>query len=248
MAVSKGVGRKLSQPSVTGSRPATGPPRRAHERALWAEGHQLVAGVDEVGRGAWAGPLTVGVAVLAAGCRPMPRGLRDSKLLAEDRRETLFDPVARWCHAWAVGHCGADECDRLGMTEALRTATRRAFAALAADARPSAVLLDGNFDYVSPPAAPTLFDGPGSSWRPAVRTVIGGDRRCPSVAAASVLAKVSRDRIMRAEAPSFPGYDFDRNKGYPSPDHQRALRGYGLTALHRRSWAFVDDLPYRPAW
>jgi hypothetical protein len=74
--------------------------------------------------------------------------------------------------------------------------------------------------------------------------VIGGDARCASVAAASVLAKVTRDRIMRATADSYPAFDFERNKGYPSPAHQRALCGYGLSAVHRRSWAFVDYLPW----
>jgi Ribonuclease HII len=83
-----------------------------------------------------------------------------------------------------------------------------------------------------------------SAWAPPVHTVIGGDARCASVAAASVLAKVTRDRIMRATSEFYPAFDFERNKGYPSPAHQRALCGYGLSAVHRRSWAFVDNLPW----
>jgi len=78
-----------------------------------------------------------------------------------------------------------------------------------------------------------------------VQTVIKADSKCSSVAAASVLAKVTRDRLMRADADSYPPFEFDRNKGYPSPTHQRALRGYGLTAIHRRSWVYVDNLPWR---
>jgi ribonuclease HII len=231
---------------------------------MWGAGHRLVAGVDEVGRGAWAGPLTVGVAVLCESPRRIPRGLRDSKQLTEDVRESIFDSVAAWCTGWAVGHAGPDECDRLGMTAALRLATRRAFGGLPADLFPDAVVLDGSFDYVSPPAAATLFDAdalaerpPGGDaahgplgdevlpeWTAPVRTVIGGDARCASVAAASVLAKVTRDRIMRSASAYYPPFDFERNKGYPSPAHQRALCGYGLTAVHRRSWAFVDNLPW----
>ncbi|MDR3650696.1 MAG: ribonuclease HII [Acidimicrobiales bacterium] len=260
----------------------TGKPRRravparpglSHERGLWGAGHRVVAGVDEVGRGAWAGPLSVGVAVLCESPRRIPKGLRDSKQLTEDVREAIFDRVAAWCAGWAVGHADPGECDRLGMTAALRLATRRALAQLAPDLVPDAVVLDGTFDFVSPPVAAQLFDadagddaadglaagldgaleltasgdGPahgGAVWAPPVETVVGGDARCASVAAASVLAKVTRDRIMRATADSYPAFDFERNKGYPSPAHQRALCGYGLSAVHRRSWAFVDNLPW----
>ena len=230
--------------------PKTKPPRLAHERDLWGQGHRVVAGVDEVGRGAWAGPLSVGVAVLAEPVQPgrrSPKGLRDSKLLTEEQRERLFTPLGGWCAAWAVGHASPLECDQLGMTAALRLASARAFAQLPAGMLPDAVVLDGNFDYVSPPAAPQLFAPPElvPGWSPTVRTVIGADRTCVSVAAASVLAKVTRDRQMRGMADSFPAFDFDRNKGYPSPTHKVALRGYGLTAVHRRTWAFVEHLPWR---
>ena len=208
---------------------------------MWGEGHRLVAGVDEVGRGAWAGPLSVGVAVLREAPGRIPRGLRDSKQLTEEVRESIFDAVAAWCAGWAVGHAGPDECDRLGMTAALRLATRRAFGQLPPELVPDAVVLDGTFDYVSPPAAPTLFGGDGTPgpavveplrtedgalWAPPVRTVIGADARCASVAA------------------WYPPFEFERNKGYPSPTHKRALCGYGLSAVHRRSWAFVDSLPW----
>jgi len=231
----------------------------------------------------------VGVAVLCEAPRRIPTGLRDSKQLTEDVREAIFERVAAWCAGWAVGHAGPDECDRLGMTAALRLATRRALEQLSDDLVPDAVVLDGSFDFVSPPRVPQLFDadgnvdpamcghragtsaalsdqgaasdpgvdshwgvdshpgatpGPGALWAPPVQMVIGGDARCASVAAASVLAKVTRDRIMRATADSYPAFDFERNKGYPSPAHQRALCGYGLSAVHRRSWAFVDYLPW----
>jgi ribonuclease HII len=223
-------------------------PSLTWEKRLWADGHRFVAGVDEVGRGAWAGPLTVGVVVLAPPPCRTPAGLRDSKQLVEEVRERLFDPLARWCTSWAVGHAGPEECDSLGMTAALRLATRRAFTHLPPDFLPDAVVLDGNFDYVSPVRAPSLFDEEDTTlpgWAPVVQTVIKADAKCSSVAAASVLAKVTRDRMMRADADSYPPFEFDRNKGYPSPTHQRALRGYGLTAIHRRSWVFVENLPWQ---
>jgi ribonuclease HII len=217
-------------------------PDLREERRLRAQGYESVAGLDEVGRGAWAGPLTVGVAVVRprVQLRSMPPWLRDSKMLSEARREEIFDAVGAWCQAWSVGHASPAECDAWGMTEALRVAARRALAGLGED--PRAVLVDGPVDLLRHPDDP--FGG-------AVRPIVDGDAKCASVAAASVLAKVVRDRLMRQEADHFPAFAFERNKGYPSPVHQTALRGYGPTAIHRRSWAFVQDLPWcghaRPA-
>ncbi len=237
-------------------------PTLHEERRLWRAGHHWVAGLDEVGRGAWAGPVSVGVAVLGPGTRAgsMPGWLRDSKLLGEERRESVFDEVARWCADGAVGHATATECDRWGMTAALRLAAYRALASL--ELVPEAILVDGPYDLLREPGgAPAdteeSTDGPGAGPVGAgtpvlpevavpgtVVPVVDGDARCAAVAAASVLAKVTRDRMMREESPHFPPYEFERNKGYPSPAHKTALRGYGLSAIHRRSWAFVDDLPW----
>jgi ribonuclease HII len=119
------------------------------------------------------------------------------------------------------------------MTEALRVAARRALDGL--DVVPGALLVDGPVNLLKHPDEP--FDG-------VVRPVVDGDAKCASVAAASVLAKVVRDRMMREEALHYPAYEFEHNKGYPSPLHQTALRGYGPTAIHRRTWAFVQDLPW----
>lgn len=223
---------------------------------------------------------------MTRGIRRVPTGLRDSKQLAEPVREALFEPVGKWCAAWAVGHTTPQECDALGMTRALRLAARRAFRALPPEAYPHAVVLDGSFDFLSPrPVAADkrdenepyqtemITDDPritepahvlcdqcdmdGQKYgdlldvtmpdgsRPEVKTVVKGDDKCASVAAASVLAKVTRDRMMRADAACYPGFDFESNKGYPAPSHKIALRGYGLTAIHRRTWAFVDWLPFQ---
>lgn len=240
--------------------PAARHPGLAVERALWRSGHRWVAGCDEVGRGAWAGPLTVGVAVVHPGLRlrSLPFWLRDSKTVPEERREAAFAEVARWCADAAVGHASAQECDRWGMTVAWRLAARRALAAL--ELVPSALVVDGPWNLLverpgrpehpedlsppDPPAEPPPF--PAVALPGTVLPVVDGDATCAAVAAASVLAKVVRDRIMRAEAVHFPAYGFEANKGYPSRDHKIALRGYGLSTIHRRSWAFVDQLPWGP--
>jgi ribonuclease HII len=199
------------------------PPSLTFERELWAEGHEVVVGMDEVGRGAWAGPLSVGAAVLPADRRVY--GVRDSKMLTEARREQLFDRVAGWCRAWAVGHASAEECDRLGMSDAQRLAARRALDALGLV--PDHVLLDGRWDFV----------GGGRT-----RSIVKGDALCLSIAAASILAKVTRDRIMRREAPSYPSYAFESNKGYPCPRHEMALQTLGPSSIHRRTWVFMERL------
>ena len=193
------------------------------ERSFWSSGHEVVVGMDEVGRGAWAGPLSVGAAVLPRDRRVYK--VRDSKMLTEAEREALFDRIGSWCTAWAVGHASQQECDDLGMSAAQRLAAARAIEGLGL--KPDRVLLDGKWDFV----------GGGRSTR-----LVKGDARCLSIAAASILAKVTRDRIMRAEADCYPGYDFDLNKGYPCPRHKAALQWLGPTAIHRRSWVFMDHL------
>ncbi len=191
------------------------------ERRLWDDGRLVVVGMDEAGRGAWAGPLSVGAAVLPRDRRVYK--IRDSKLLSEGEREALFDRIAAWCIAWSVGHSSAAECDELGMSEAQRLAARRALAGLGV--APDAVLLDGRWDFVG-----------------GAMPLVGGDRTCLSIAAASILAKVTRDRIMRAEAEHYPAYWFERNKGYPGPRHRAALQWLGPSTAHRRSWSFMDGM------
>ncbi len=238
-------------PAIVVKRSGVKLPHDRLERSLSEEGSQVLAGLDEVGRGAWAGPVSVGVVIPPHRKRP-PKGLRDSKLLTEDRREELYPLVTEWCLGWAVGHAGPDECDSLGMTAALRLAARRALAGLAA--RPQVVLMDGNFDYVSEPVPAEADNSDSDSATasdsayppsPAVHTVIKGDLCCVSIAAASIVAKVTRDRMMRAMSESFPSFDFHQNKGYPSPVHRTALAGFGLTSVHRRSWSYVEELAFR---
>jgi ribonuclease HII len=195
------------------------------EQELWAEGHEVVIGVDEVGRGSWAGPISVGAAVVPRDRRVYK--IRDSKMLTEREREAMFDRIADWCLAWAVGHASHTECDELGMSAAQRLAADRALAGLGVEG--DRVLVDGKWDFIG---------------RGTTRTIVKGDATSLSIASASILAKVTRDRMMRAEAEFFPGYDFEFNKGYPCPRHKVALRGMGPTTIHRRSWVFMDHLPW----
>jgi ribonuclease HII len=153
-------------------------------------------------------------------------GVRDSKVLTEAGREQMFDRVADWCDAWAVGEATQQECDDLGMAAAQRLATQRAIAALGV--RPDAAVVDGSWDFVTPQVAH-------------VEMRVKADLHCLSVAAASILAKVTRDRLMRAAAQHYPHWSFDTNKGYPCPVHKTALQGYGPSAIHRRTWAFMDN-------
>jgi ribonuclease HII len=193
------------------------------ERRWWEAGARWVVGIDEVGRGAWAGPISVGAAVLPRERRVYK--VRDSKQLSEVEREALFDRVADWCERWAVGHATPQECDELGMSAAQKLATRRALEGLGISV--DAVLLDGNWDFAG---------------RSNTELIVGGDRRSLSIAAASILAKVTRDRLLRAASDHHPAYNFEANKGYPCPIHKAALQGWGPSTIHRRSWAFMDGL------
>ncbi len=195
------------------------------ERELWAAGHDVVVGVDEVGRGSWAGPLTVGAAVVPADRRIYK--VRDSKMLTEPEREQMYDRIAPWCRAWAIGHASPQECDALGMSAAQKLAAQRALDGLGLAAE--RVLIDGNWDFI----------GGGRA-----QTIVKGDAKCLSIAAASILAKVTRDRIMRAEAEHYPLYNFDSNKGYPCPRHRTALVGHGPSSIHRKSWAWTESVPW----
>ncbi|MCA5893249.1 ribonuclease HII [Isoptericola sp. NEAU-Y5] len=237
--------RGLRRP--TPPRPARRSPSLRQERALLSGGARLVAGMDEVGRGALAGPVSVGVVVVDAGTRTAPQGLTDSKLLTPAARESMVPQVQRWAVAWAVGHAGPAEIDAHGIVAALRIAGRRALAQVRrACGDVDTVLLDGSHDWLSRPGAdlfeaaaldagldPALGPEPRD---PAVRTLVKADLQCSSVSAASVLAKVERDELLVRLAHQYPAYAWDQNKGYSAPAHIEALRAHGPTPQHRRSW------------
>ncbi|MGC4174759.1 ribonuclease HII [Demequina sp.] len=201
-----------------------------YERSLWDAGHVVVAGIDEVGRGALAGPVSVGVVAVTV-CDTWPDGLADSKELTRARREALCPTLEQFGVARAVGHASPSEIDGLGIIGALRLAARRALSAVGAV---DAVLLDGKHDWLT--REPTLLD-PDPEPTPPVTMVIKGDGLCASIAAASVLAKVERDALMRSAHADHPEYGWDGNKGYGAAGHLDAIRRLGPTPLHRVSWS-----------
>ena len=209
-------------------------PKLTLERRLLGE-CELIVSLDEVGRGALAGPVAVGAAVMdAAGARRrVPEGLRDSKLMTERRRPEVAARAAAWVRASAVGWATADEIDEVGIMTALGLAASRAVLAIAetgVELNDALILLDGNHDYVSRVHPVPLR----------VRPVVKADRDCASVSAASVIAKVARDGYMAELHETHPAYQWNRNKGYASPEHRDAIRSNGLSPFHRASWAIAD--------
>jgi len=184
---------------------------------------QLVAGVDEVGRGPLCGPV-VTAAVILDPLRPI-HGLNDSKKLSEARREALYEEICAKALAWCIARAEVEEIDRLNILGATMLAMQRAVEGLAV--MPKLALIDGNrCPKLAVPSAP----------------VIGGDAQVPAIAAASILAKVSRDREMQALDLIYPGYGIAAHKGYPTPVHLEALQRLGPTPIHRRSFAPVRQL------
>lgn len=193
-----------------------------YERALGRLGFAPVAGADEAGRGACAGPLVAAATILAGGRRGEIPGLADSKLLSPQARERVYAEVLKRAAAWSMVVIPADEVDRMGLHVANVEAMRRALAKL--DVQPRYVLTDGF--PVAGLAVPGL-----AMWK--------GDQVAACIAAASVIAKVTRDRIMTELHEDWPQYDFATHKGYVTPEHQRTLTEYGPSPVHRRSYVNV---------
>lgn len=209
-------------------------PKLTLERKLLGE-CDLIISLDEVGRGALAGPVAVGAAVMdAAGARRrVPEGLRDSKLVPEKRRPDVAARAAAWVQASGVGWASAAEIDEVGIMRALGLAASRAVLSVVDQGiamENTLVLLDGNHDYVSAVHPVPIR----------VRSVIKADRDCASVSAASVIAKVARDTYMTELHDAHPAYQWNRNKGYASAEHRDAIRSLGLSPHHRSSWAIAD--------
>ncbi|NEG55110.1 ribonuclease HII [Bifidobacterium platyrrhinorum] len=218
------------------------------ERDLAARGYDLIAGFDEVGRGALAGPVMVGCAVIRAkdlAHLAVPDGVADSKLLTEHRREAIHDELTDWAAAWAVGAASNAEIDEWGITHALGIAALRALAEAErklgvgdSGVRVGAIL-DGPSDYIT--KALNTFDAPDVPVPADVTTKVKGDRSCATVATAAVIAKVTRDRLMTALAddPRYAVYEWAHNKGYGTEAHRAAIAEHGPSDLHRLSWKLV---------
>jgi ribonuclease HII len=194
----------------------------SHEDALTRRGFRTIAGVDEVGRGSLAGPVVAAAVILDRTSRL--RGVRDSKLLSEARRREEFGKIVLSAVAYGFGVMEAGTVDRINVLEATRRAMTAAVSSLSEP--PDALLIDA----LQLPAV----DLPQVS-------LVHGDRRCLSIAAASILAKVFRDEMMREFDRLFPGYRFGSNKGYGTADHRRALSELGPTPLHRVTFAGVGS-------
>lgn len=192
-------------------------PTSCFEEELRGLGFERVAGVDEAGRGALAGPVVAAAVVLPADCAIA--GVRDSKLVPEPEREQLYDAVVGSALAWAVGIVDNEVIDRVNILQATLRAMLSAIESLAS--RPDYVLVDGR-DTVR-------------SLVPC-RAIVDGDALCLSIAAASLIAKVTRDRIMREHHERLPAYGFARHKGYGTAEHRRAVLEHGPTAIHRRTF------------
>ena len=221
---------ETAQSAAGGKPPASGPARKrvgratrsvtgasfAFEAQAQAAGHTVIAGVDEAGRGPWAGPVVAAAVVLDP--NRAPAGIADSKQLSEARREQLFDAIFETSQV-GIAFADAERIDRDNVLAATMWAMQRAVAEL--PRAPSLVLVDGN-------RAPA-FDC-------AVQTIIKGDALSLSIAAASIIAKVSRDRMMERLDAQYPGYGFAQHKGYGTAQHSAALTRLGVTPMHRRSF------------
>lgn len=201
---------------------AAGPDFR-HEESLMRLHGGPVAGIDEAGRGPWAGPVVAAAVILAP--ESIPDGLNDSKKLSEERREALFARIMADAIV-GIGIAGIEQIDRMNILQATLSAMAAACTSLSS--RPTAALIDGN-------------RCPGSLPCPA-QTLIRGDNLSLSVAAASIVAKVTRDRIMKGLAEKYPHYGWARNKGYGTREHSQALSRHGVTPHHRRSFRPVQDI------
>jgi ribonuclease HII len=181
-----------------------------------------VCGVDEAGRGPWAGPVSAGAVILDTNPRRIPKGLDDSKKLSAKTRESLEIEIKAKAVAWGVGFASVQEIASLNILHATGLAMRRAVEALAV--APAFALVDGNYRFALPCE---------------VTTVVGGDGKSKSIAAASILAKVARDRLMMEMDGLYPGYGFASHKGYRAPIHAEALLTLGPCEIHRMGWGPV---------
>jgi len=192
------------------------------ERTLQQQGYNLIAGLDEVGRGPLAGPVVAACVVLPAGCDYQI--FRDSKKLSSTARIRLFDELTGMDAAVGVGMTSGEEIDELNILQASLFAMRRTLTVL--PERPDFLLVGGTFPV--PVSLPQ-------------KTLIKGESKSASIAAASIVAKVTRDRLMEEYHLQYPQYNFKKNKGYPTAEHRRALRVHGPCAIHRRSFRGVRE-------
>lgn len=207
-------------------------PSLAYERELWRQGFKIVAGIDEVGRGAWAGPLIAAAVVLHASSHLQSESistssspvlspmLRDSKKLSASQRENVVKEIKKLATCWGIGAVSVEEINEVGVGKANELAMKRAIMSL--PTLPEFILIDGNM--------------PLSEYEGQQKVVVGGDGSIASISAASILAKVHRDKLMVELGAAYPQYHFDKHKGYGTKLHQQAIIDHGLSPMHRSNY------------
>ncbi len=198
-------------------------PHTKIEKSFISKGYNLIAGVDEVGRGSWAGPLVTAAVILPKDKRLYK--IRDSKLLTPEKREDYFKKIYKIAESIGIGQVTEEEIDELGLSYAIKLSGERVLENL--HIKPDYVLLDGNWNYIKEIEC---------------ETIIGGDNISLSIACASIVAKVTRDRLLINYHSKYPHYDFKNNKGYPAPKHKDALNKLGPCEIHRKSYAPIQKL------
>ncbi len=208
------------------------------EQKLWNKGFKLVCGVDEVGRGCFAGPVVAGAVIFDQDC-VFPKGIADSKLLKPKSRELLSRKIQECAKAWAVGEISVRDINKYGIGKATQMAFRKALKNLSTT--PDFVIIDAfsNFNEVKISSSAYI----GHLNRKKQQPIKGGDRISVSIAAASIIAKVYRDKLMRSYHKKYPAYHFAKHKGYGTKLHQQAIYKHGLTKLHRTSFNLTKFLP-----
>lgn len=189
------------------------------ETKLWNSGYECVAGLDEVGRGCFAGPVVVGAVIFSKDC-VIPKGIADSKLLKPRQREKLAEEIKKCAICWAVAEVSVSAINKAGIGKATQIAFRKAVKNLSK--KPDFVLIDAF--YIK------------HFKRKSQKPIKDGDKICLSISAASIIAKVYRDKLMKNLAKKYPQYGFAKNKGYGTRSHQEAIKRYGLSRIHRKSF------------
>ncbi len=193
-------------------------PNLKFEKELQSKGFKLICGMDEVGRGAWAGPLVIAAVILSPDKKIYK--IRDSKQLTENKREKIYPTILENVLDYSFGKVSHSEIDKFGLSEGIKLAGKRCLNSL--KTIPEIVLLDGNWNFLTKETK--------------VKTIIKGDTISTSIAAASIIAKVTRDRLLKMHHQKIPHYNFLKNKGYGTWEHQKAIKKHGLSKIHRKSY------------
>jgi ribonuclease HII len=221
------------------------PPSLDLEKSFFTKGKKLIAGLDEVGRGCLAGPVSIGICLINPETSAPPSKLNDSKLLSPKVRNEMVPLLQTWASAYSVGHSTNNEIDSYGLSTALRLAAARAFNQLSI--KPELIIIDGKYNWLRPPSAAIVNQLPNQIKTElelldqqiehiTVIAKVKADQSCACVSAASVLAKVERDELITQLSKNYQDYGWDKNKGYASPEHLAAINRLGATEHHRISW------------